>query len=83
MKENDLLEKYQSAYKPCHSTETALLRIKNDVLQIIDGGHGCFFALLDLSAAFDTVDHSLFLNLIQNNLGIHGTALNLMKWYLS
>ncbi|CAB3986429.1 Hypothetical predicted protein [Paramuricea clavata] len=55
--ENHLHEKFQSAYKPCHSTETALLRVQNDILQALDNGDSVILVLLDLSAAFDTVDH--------------------------
>jgi len=49
-----LLPTHQSAYRSCHSTETALLKVITDIIEAIDAGdHG----LLDLSAAFDTVDH--------------------------
>ena len=54
---NDLLEPMQSAYKPCHSTEMALLKVLNYILIDLDKGKGVFLALLDRSAAFDTVDY--------------------------
>ena len=57
LRDNDLLEPMQSAYKPCHSTETALLKAQNDILIDLDKDKGVFLALLDLSAAFDTVDY--------------------------
>ena len=61
---NNLQEKFQSAYKPNHSTETALMRIQNDILMTLDNKRGVLVFLLDLSAAFDTVecvDHTLLL----------------------
>ena len=56
---NNLFPITQSAYRKYHSTETALLRVKNDLLMAMDQQKVAFLILLDLSAAFDTVDHSL------------------------
>ena len=56
LQSNDLLNRYQSAYRPMHSTETALLKVQNDLLRNLDDGKTT--VLLDLSAAFDTLDHS-------------------------
>ena len=53
--------KFQSAYRRGHSTETALLRILNDLVVMSDGGNNALLVLLDLSAAFDTLDHTLLL----------------------
>ena len=83
MEENQLLETFQSAYKKAHSTETALLRVHNDITCAMDRQKGVFLILLDLSAAFDTVDHNILLSFLQNNIGIHGTALSLLRSYLS
>ena len=52
---------YQIAYRPHHSAETALLRIHNDVAQSIDSRRGVLLVLLDLTAAFDTIDHTILL----------------------
>ena len=82
MTENNLHEKFQSAYKPCHSTETALLRVQNDILRALDKRSGVFLVLLDLSAAFDTVDHEILLTFLETSLGIHDTALRWFKSYL-
>ena len=83
LKNNNLLETYQSAYKSFHSTETALLRVSNDVLRAIDDRQCVFLTLLDLSAAFDTIDHNVLLDLLHNDLGIHGTAHQWFQSYLS
>ena len=55
-------EAVQSAYKRHHSTETALLYIQTDVLNSIDQHKVVLLVLLDLSAAFDTIDHELLIN---------------------
>ena len=59
MTQNTIMEKFQSAYKVHHSIETALLRVYNDVMFNIDRGNGTLLVLLDLSAAFDTIDHKI------------------------
>ena len=59
---NNLTECMQSAYKSFHSTETALLRVQNDLLMAVHHGKMSAVILLDLSAAFDTIDHGLLLN---------------------
>ena len=52
-----ICKKFQSGFKPLHSTETALLRVLNDILLTADSGNPTILMLLDLSTAFDTVDH--------------------------
>ena len=70
----------QSAYRKCHSTETALLKVQNDILMNMNSQHVTLLVLLDLSAAFDTVDHEVLLNRLKSSIGISGTAL---KWFAS
>ena len=65
---NDLFPPLQSAYRPKHSTETALLKIVNDALLaavIADQGMVTIVVLLDYSAAFDTVDHAVALDILE------------------
>ncbi|CAB3989706.1 Hypothetical predicted protein, partial [Paramuricea clavata] len=81
--ENHLHEKFQSAYKPCHSTETALLRVQNDILQALDNGDSVILVLLDLSAAFDTVDHLMLLTRLSKRFGIRGRVLDWLTSYLT
>ena len=61
MVENDLFDPLQLAYKEGHSTETALLRVQSDLLKAMDKQKVSVLVLLDLSAAFDTVNHSALL----------------------
>ena len=83
MSENNLHEVMQSAYKPNHSTETALIRIQNDILRQLDRRNGMVLVLLDLSAAFDTIDHQILLNRLKSKLGITGSVLDWFSSYLS
>ena len=57
MQEYGLHEPLQSAYRPGHSTETALLRVHNDILTNMDGQSVTMMIMLDLRAACDTIDH--------------------------
>ena len=52
----DLLPSLQSGFRPGHSTETAVLRVLSDILQAVDRGDSAALILLDLFAAFDTVE---------------------------
>ena len=61
LEQNHLDEPLQSAYKKFHSCETALVRVQNDMLCAIDKRCCVALLLLDLSAAFDTVDHNILL----------------------
>ncbi|XP_046647795.1 uncharacterized protein LOC124337825 [Daphnia pulicaria] len=73
----------QSAYRVYHSTETALVKVVNDLLMAADGGYGSVLMLLDLSAAFDTVDHTALLERLKNRFSITGSALQWFQSYLS
>jgi len=79
----DLLPPLQSGFRQGHSTETAVLRVLSDILQAVDRGDLAALVLLDLSAAFDTVDHSVLLERLQQTFGISDTALCWFQSYLS
>jgi hypothetical protein len=80
---NGLMPEYQSAYRKFHSSETALLRVQNDILVSSDSGHSTALLLLDLSAAFDTIDHNILLHRLQHWFGISSSALSLLSSFLS
>ncbi len=83
LEKNDICEDFQSGFRPSHSTETALIRVTNDLLLSSDRGCISLLVLLDLSAAFDTIDHNILLNRIENFVGISGSALAWFKSYLA
>ena len=76
---NNILDHRQSAYRSNHSIETALLKVENDILSAMDQGRLVALVLLDLSAAFDTVDHCFLIKRLQQ-LGFDGTVL---QWFTS
>ena len=72
----------QSACRPGHSTETALLRIQDDINRGLDAGVGSLLVLLDLSAAFDTIYQTILLERLEAVAGIRGAALAWLRSYL-
>ena len=80
---NNLYPVAQSAYRRNHSTETALLKVMNDILLNMNKQHVTILVLLDLSAAFDSVDHSTLFNRLSSKFGLNGTALAWFRSYLS
>ena len=79
---NHLLTKFQSAYRSNHSTETALLRVQNDILKSMDSSSGVILILLDLSAGFDTPDHEILMSCLHSRMGLRGPPLNWFQSYL-
>ena len=74
---------YQSAYRKFHSTEIALLKIHNDILASMDAGRVTTLTFLDLSGAFDTIDHTILLSRLDDWFGVTGKALDWFKSYLT
>jgi len=70
----------QSAYRANHLTETAMLMVMGDILLALDSGNLAMLSLLDLLAAFDTVDHDTLLRKLQTSYGFDGIVI---KWFIS
>ena len=79
---NDLFPVLQSSYRKFHSTEIALLKVKNEILLNMNKQHVTLLVLLDLSGAFDTIDHFILLERLKSGIGIRGTALSWFASYL-
>ena len=73
---------FQSAYRKHHSTETALLKVLDDLYRIIDDRRSAVLVGLDLSAAFDTIEHDILINRLETVFGIKGIALRWIETYL-
>jgi hypothetical protein len=82
LKRHDMFAKFQSAYRPSHSTETALVRVVND-LSFVDSGDNALLVCLDLSAAFDTIDHALLLDRLCDDIKLSDSVLSWFTCYLT
>ena len=78
----DLLPRLQSGFRSGHSTETATLRVLSDIMTAVDGGDIAALVLLDLSAAFDTVDHAILCRRLQTSFGLTGQVLHWFSSYV-
>ncbi len=80
---NSLCEMFHSPYRQFHSTETALTCVLSDILLSLDQRKAVFLVLLDLSAAFDIVDHQMLLDRLATKTRVGGVALDWIKDYLT
>ena len=83
LESNNMISKFQSAYRKNHCTETSLLKVQSDILEALDQGYGTILVMLDISAAFDIVEHSRLLERHKQYFGITGKALEWMASYLN
>ena len=83
MVDNDLYPSAQSSFRRNYSTETALSKVKNDLLMNMNEQHVSLLVLLDVSAAFNTVDHRILLERLSSKFGFTGDAFNWFRSYLS
>uniref|UniRef100_A0A670II27 Reverse transcriptase domain-containing protein n=1 Tax=Podarcis muralis TaxID=64176 RepID=A0A670II27_PODMU len=79
LEDADHLDPFQSGFRPHHGTETALVALDDDLRRARDKGESCFLVLLDLSAAFDTINHNILLDRLEG-LGAGGTVI---QWFCS
>ena len=82
LQHNNIGDPFQSAYRPSHSVETAIVSIQDDILRSLDTRKHVVLVLLDLSAAFDTIDHDLLLAEL-DRIGVRGDALCWLASYLT
>ena len=78
-----MFDPLQSAYIDNHSTETALIKVQNDILSALDAGSSAILLMLDLYVTFDTIDHDILLSRLCNVYGITGDVLNWFGSYLT
>ena len=83
LQSNNLMSKYQSAYRCSHSTETALLEVFNDLLCYLDESHAVMYIGLDFSAAFDIIDHHFLFEILAKKIGLQSVVLLFIENYLS
>ncbi len=83
LEKNKIGKVYPPGFRMRHSTETALVKVFNDLLMTLDAGDSAVLVLLDLTAAFDTIDHMVLLSQLEKYVGIQGQALNWFKSYLT
>ena len=70
-----LIPDYQSAYRKYFSCETSIIKVVNDILWNFENQEVCAMCMIDLSAAFDMVDHQILLQVLQSRFGVSGSAL--------
>lgn len=76
------VDRLQSAYRKFHSTETALLKVTDDIFETFNAGQSTLLVALDLSAAFDCIDHEVLIKRLEHTFGIAGVALDWLRSYL-
>ena len=79
-REHHLLPDFQSDYRKGYSTETSLIKMTNDIFWSMERKEVTAVIVLDMSAAFDTIDHDLLLDILHKRFGMADTAL---QWYQS
>ncbi len=80
---NNILEKFQSGFKSQHSMETALLKVVNYIWLETDKGSAVALVLLDLSSAFDMVDHNILISRLESCVGLQGKVLKWFQYFLT
>ena len=76
-----MFPEFQIANRQDHSTETALIKVKNDLLMAMDKGQVTLLVLLDLTSVFDTVEHEILLDRLRSTVGLRGKVLSWFESY--
>jgi len=79
---HELLPKFQSGFRSGHSTETVLIRLLSDIYSAMDKGQVTLLALLDVSAAFDSVDHDILMQRLEKSFGFGGQVLSWLESFI-
>ena len=79
---NALQDNFQSAYRRLHSTESALLRVHHDIVSALDCRSHVVMIMLDLSAAFDLIDHDILFKRLEHTFGLGSDCVKWFKSYL-
>ena len=82
LENNNLIDSFQSTYRPLHNTQTCITHLLNDIIKSLDSECPTQLLLLDLPAAFNTLDHTIMKNRLIE-IGIHGMALDWIVSYFS
>ena len=77
------LDSKQSAYMPGRSAETSLVRLTHDLHHINDQGSPALMISLDLSAAFDCIDHNILLKRLEDDFGVSGPFLSWIQSFIT
>ena len=77
-----MMEAHHSAYQSSHSTETALLKVKTDIIQALNNQEVACLILLDLPVVFDAIDHDILLNRLKSRFTVTGVVLKWLESYL-
>ena len=83
LQNNNIHNKFQSGFRKGHSTETALIKVVNDLRVAADKKEVSVLLLLDLTAAFDTIHHTILIQRLEHYIGLSGTALSWFRSYLT
>lgn len=83
LEKHEIYDKFQMGFRKSHSTETALLKVSSDIMMSADSGASSVMVLLDLTSAFDTIDHTIPINRLWDIVGVSGLALKWFQSYLS
>ena len=82
MTTNAIYPELQSSYRRSHSTETALLKVANDILMKMNSQVVTLLVMVDLSVTFDTVNHDILISHLHEEVGVSGLALDWFRSYL-